>query len=107
MVHKPSDSPFFGSIRFGMSIYNYVILYIIEPSMKQATFTELRAHAKQYFDIVEAGESVRVLRNGKAIADIVPVMADLPSWKRRKAQPLVLDGMSVSRMILQERESGA
>lgn len=75
--------------------------------MKQATFTELRAHAKQYFDIVEAGESVRVLRNGKAIADIVPVMADLPSWKRRKAQPLVLDGMSVSRMILQERESGA
>lgn len=107
MVHKPSDSPFFGSIRFGMSIYNYVILYIIEPSMKQATFTELRAHAKQYFDIVEAGESVRVLRNGKAIADIVPVMADLPSWKRRKAQPLVLDGVSVSRMILQERESGA
>lgn len=107
MVHKRSDSPFFGSIRFGMSIYNYVILYIIEPSMKQATFTELRAHAKQYFDIVEAGESVRVLRNGKAIADIVPVMADLPSWKRRKAQPLVLDGVSVSRMILQERESGA
>ena len=107
MVHKPSDSPFFGSICFGMIIYNYVILYIFEPSMKQATFTELRAHAKQYFDIVEAGESVRVLRNGKAIADIVPVMADLPSWKRRKAQPLVLDGVSVSRMILQERESGA
>lgn len=107
MVHKRSDSPLFGSIRFGMIIYNYVILYIFEPSMKQATFTELRAHAKQYFDIVEAGESVRVLRNGKAIADIVPVMADLPSWKRRKAQPLVLDGMSVSRMILQERESGA
>nr|AGC71517.1 prevent-host-death family protein [uncultured bacterium A1Q1_fos_550] len=106
-MHKRSDSPLFGSIRFGMIIYNYVILYIIEPSMKQATFTELRAHAKQYFDIVEAGESVRVLRNGKAIADIVPVMADLPSWKRRKAQPLVLDGMSVSRMILQERESGA
>jgi len=107
LVHKRSDSPLFGSICFGMIIYNYVILYIFEPSMKQATFTELRAHAKQYFDIVEAGESVRVLRNGKAIADIVPVMADLPSWKRRKAQPLVLDGVSVSRMILQERESGA
>ena len=107
MVHKRSDSPLFGSICFGIIIYNYVILYIFEPSMKQATFTELRAHAKQYFDIVEAGESVRVLRNGKAIADIVPVMADLPSWKRRKAQPLVLDGVSVSRMILQERESGA
>ena len=75
--------------------------------MKQATFTEVRNHAKAYFDLVEAGEQVRVLRNGKAIADIVPVTADLPSWKRRKAQPLLLDGVSLSRMILEERASGA
>lgn len=71
--------------------------------MKQATFTKVRKHAKQYFDIVESGESVRVLRDGKPIADIVPVMADLPSWKRRQAQPLVLDGVAISRMILEER----
>lgn len=58
--------------------------------MKVASFTEVRNHAKQYFDIVESGETVRVLRNGKAIADIVPVIADLPSWKRRDAQPLGL-----------------
>lgn len=75
--------------------------------MKQATFTELRNHAKHYFDIVETGESVRVVRNGKPIADIVPVAADLPSWKRRKAQPLVLDSVSVSRMILDERKLGS
>lgn len=74
--------------------------------MKQATFTEVRNHAKQYFDIVESGESVRVIRNGKPIADIVPVLVDVPSWKRRKAQPLVLDGVAVSQMILQERETG-
>ncbi|MDP2787251.1 MAG: type II toxin-antitoxin system Phd/YefM family antitoxin [Pseudomonadota bacterium] len=74
--------------------------------MRQATFTEVRNQAKQYFDVVEAGETVRVLRNGKPIADIVPIMADLPSWKRRKAQPLVLDGVSLSRMILEEREAG-
>ncbi len=74
--------------------------------MKQATFTEVRNHAKQYFDIVASGESVRVLRNGKPIADIVPILADLPSWKRRRAQPLVLDAISVSRMVLEERESG-
>lgn len=73
--------------------------------MKQATLTEVRNNAKQYFDIVEAGESVRVLRNGKPIADIVPVLTDLPSWKRRRAHPLVLDGVSVSRMILEEREA--
>jgi antitoxin (DNA-binding transcriptional repressor) of toxin-antitoxin stability system len=65
-----------------------------------------RNRAKTYFDIVESGEVVRVLRNGKPIADIVPVIADLPSWKRRSAQPLVLDGVSVSRMILEERAAG-
>lgn len=74
--------------------------------MKHTTFTEVRNHAKQYFDMAALGETVRVLRNGKPIADIVPVMADLPSWKRRKAQPLVLDGVLVSRMILEEREAG-
>jgi len=73
--------------------------------MKQATFTEIRNHAKFFFNIVESGESVRVLHNGKPIADIVPIVADLPSWKRRKAQPLVLDGVSISRMILEERTS--
>jgi len=72
--------------------------------MRQATFTEIRNHAKEYFDLVESGESVRVLRNGKPIADIVPIPADLPSWKRRLAQPLVVPGVSVSRMILEERE---
>jgi prevent-host-death family protein len=72
--------------------------------MREATFTELRNHAKEYFDLVAAGESVRVLRNGRPIADIVPVSPDLPSWKRRQAQPLLLDGVSLSRMILDERE---
>ena len=75
--------------------------------MKQVTFTELRNHAKTYFDFAESGETIRVLRNGKPIADIVPVMANLPSWKRRKAQPLVIGGESVSRLILEERGRGA
>lgn len=75
--------------------------------MRQTTFSELRSHAKQYFDLVEAGESVRVVRNGKPVADIVPVAQDLPSWKRRSVQPLVLDGVSLSRIILEERETGS
>lgn len=74
--------------------------------MELVTFTDVRNHAKQYFDLVAAGETVRVLRNGKPIADIVPILPDLPSWKRRRAQPLVLDGTSVSQMILNDRDSG-
>jgi len=75
--------------------------------MRQATFTELRNHAKEYFDIVEAGESLRIVRNGKPIADIVPLPQDLPSWKRRLAQPLIIDGVSLSKIILEERETTA
>jgi prevent-host-death family protein len=73
--------------------------------MKQATFSELRNHAKHYFDLVEAGEPVRIVRNGKPIADIVPIPLALPSWKRRAAQPLVIDGCEVSKLILEERET--
>ena len=85
--------------------YNHINLYILDLAMKQATFTDLRNQAKHYFDLVESGETVRVLRNGKPIADIVPVVADLPSWKRRTVQPLMLDGVSISRLILEDREA--
>jgi prevent-host-death family protein len=73
--------------------------------MRQASFTDVRNHAKQSVDRVESGESVRVLRNGKPIADIVPIVPDLPSWKQRNVQPLVLDGVLISRMILEERNA--
>ena len=72
--------------------------------MKQVAFTELRNHAKEFFDLVETGQVIRVLRNGKPIADIVPIAPDLPSWKRRTIQPLVLDGVSISKLILEDRE---
>ena len=75
-------------------------------TIKQASFTEVRNQAKHYVDLVQSGETIRVLRNGKPIADIVPIAADLPSWKRRTVQPLVLDGVSISRLILEDRESG-
>ncbi len=71
--------------------------------MKHATSTKFRNQAKRHFDMVESGETVRVYRNGKPIADVVPVPADLPSWKRRIVRPLVLEGVSISRVILAER----
>lgn len=71
--------------------------------MLDATFTELRNQAKHYFDLVESGEIVRVLRNGKPIAEIHPIAQDLPSWKQRPARPLVIGGAAVSKLILEER----
>jgi len=75
----------------------------IGQPMKQATFTEIRNHARAWFDIVESGETVRVLRNGKPIADIVPVTSDMPSRKRRGGQPLLIEGVSISSVILADR----
>jgi len=71
--------------------------------MRETTFTELRNQAKQYFDLVEAGEVVRVLRNGKPIAEIHPVAKPLPSWKKRPAQPVAVSGVEISRLILEAR----
>ena len=73
--------------------------------MQKVTVTELRKSAKHFFDLVESGEALRVLRNGKPIADIVPVAPVLPSWKRRSVQPLLLDQVSISQHILDERKA--
>jgi prevent-host-death family protein len=75
-------------------------------SMREATFTELRNHAKDYFDAVESGDTVRIFRNGKAIAEIVPVRSGVPSWKKL-ATPLTVKGLSLSREILSDREDSA
>lgn len=73
--------------------------------MRQATFTELRNNAKVYFDAVEAGETVRVLRNGKPIADIVPVPPVTPSWKRQSREPLAVKGIALSKEIMRDRDN--
>ena len=74
--------------------------------MRDATFTELRNHAKDYFDAVEGGDTIRVFRNGKPIAEIVPVRSGIPSWKKQAA-PLLVKGLSLSREILGDRVKSA
>jgi len=76
------------------------------PFMKTLTFTEFRRNASRILDLVEKGESIRVLRHGRAIAKIVP--ADLrepgPAWKRPGLH-LVTPGASLARAVLEERRS--
>ena len=74
--------------------------------MPDATFTELRNRAKYFFDAVEGGESIRVFRNGKPIAEIVPIRSGIPSWKR-PTTPLTIKGLSLSREILSDRDKSA
>ena len=74
--------------------------------MRKTTITELRNHAKDYFDAVEGGETVRVFRNGKPIAEIVPVRSGIPSWKTH-GTPLTVKGLSLSREVLSDRDNSA
>lgn len=73
--------------------------------MRQTTFSELRRHAKDYFDAVEAGDVVRVYRNGRPIADIVPVPPAEPAWKRPVAR-LTVRGVRLSNVVIEDRSEG-
>lgn len=74
--------------------------------MKKVTFTEFRKNASAVLDRVEEGESICVLRHGRAIAKIIPAELDHhdPAWKRPGPR-LVLPGTSLSKAVLDERRS--
>ena len=76
--------------------------------MKTVTFTEFRKNASEVLDLVEKGESIRVLRHGKAIARIVPeeLREAKPAWKRPGLR-LVTAGVSLSRAVLEERRASS
>ena len=47
--------------------------------------SEFRAHAAAMIDLVEKGETVRILRHGKPVAELIPVQPPaeqkVPRWK--------------------------
>lgn len=74
--------------------------------MKTVTFTEFRKNASAVLDCVEGGESICVLRHGRAIAKIIPAKRDqpAPAW-RRPGPRMVIPGASLSRAVIEERRS--
>ena len=81
--------------------------------MHTLSLSEFRAHASEMLDLVERGESVRILRHGKPVAELVPIRADataeLPRWKRPIKNPLRIqraDGKTGAQLIIEEREGG-
>lgn len=74
--------------------------------MRNATFTEFRQHAKTYFDAVEKGETIRIIRYGKVIAQIIPATNDevISSWKKPGLK-MVIKGISLAKLILKERKA--
>ncbi len=79
--------------------------------MQTIALSEFRAHASAMIDLVEKGETVRILRHGKPVAELVPPRLEpekIPAWKR-PITPLNIvrpDGKTGAQLIIEERESG-
>ena len=71
--------------------------------MVSISFTQLRQNAKTYFDAVEKGKTIRVIRHGKVIAEIVPPKTKQSS-SLKPIVPLIIPGVSLSNTILKERK---
>ena len=73
--------------------------------MISVTVSELRNNAKKYFNAVEEGETIEVYRKGKPIAILSPYSTGKGErWNR--AHPLEASGVSLSRIILEDRQDG-
>ena len=80
--------------------------------MHTIPLSEFRANASAMIDLVEKGETVRILRHGKPVAELVPARPDapvkMPSWKQpiTPLQYLKPPEKSGAQMIIEEREGG-
>ena len=78
--------------------------------MQILPLSEFRANASAMLDLVEKGETVRILRHGKPVADLVPVQPEqaqkIPHWKQPIAPRRVVrpDGKTIAQLIIEERE---
>ncbi|MGR3176739.1 MAG: type II toxin-antitoxin system Phd/YefM family antitoxin [Candidatus Anammoxibacter sp.] len=73
--------------------------------MKTISFTDFRKNASALMTEVENGEIIHILRHGKPVAEIIPFHKELstPSWKN-PALRLAINGMSLSKAIIEERK---
>lgn len=76
--------------------------------MKNVDFTEFRKHASDFLDAVEEGETVRIFRHGKAVAEMLPASEEKRglSWQKNGLR-LSVRGLSLSDTILKERKKSS
>ncbi len=73
--------------------------------MKSITVAKLRKDVKSCLDLIRAGETVRVYRRNEPVADLVPVSATQPAWKR-ELKRLSKKGLSLGREVVKDRREG-
>ncbi len=71
--------------------------------MKTIQFTDFRKQASVIMTAIEQGESYIVIRHGRAIAEITPISASEPAWKRPGLR-LRIKGTELASAIMEERQ---
>ena len=84
----------------------------MQTSPISVPLSEFRANASAMIDLVEKGETVRILRHGKPVAELVPMQPQepqkVPHWKVA-IEPLSYlkpPSKSGAQMIIEAREAG-
>ena len=76
--------------------------------MRCLPLSEFRANTSAMLDLVQQGETVRIMRHGKPVADLVPVgngaRDKVPSWKQPFDPVLLPPGVSLTQAVFDERE---
>ena len=76
--------------------------------MHTLPLSEFRANASAMLDLVERGETVRIMRHGKPVADLIPVRAEpaeAPSYQQPFEPVMALPpDYSAVRNLLAERD---
>ncbi len=79
--------------------------------MQVLSLSEFRAHASEMLDLVEKGETVRILRHGKPVAELVPLKpeaAEPPSYLQPFEPVMALpEGYSAVRTLVEERHNAS
>ena len=76
--------------------------------MRTVLFTEFRKQASELITEVEHGETLVVIRHGRPVAEVSPIVdipGSTPSWKRPGVR-FATRGRALSAAILEEREAG-
>jgi prevent-host-death family protein len=79
--------------------------------MQILSLSEFRAHASEMLDLVEKGETVRILRHGKPVAELVPLRpeAEQQPLIRPAFEPVMPlpEGYSAVRQLIDERHQAS
>jgi antitoxin (DNA-binding transcriptional repressor) of toxin-antitoxin stability system len=72
--------------------------------MDYLQFSKLSSSTKEYLEEVENGKSYVVLREGKAIAKVIPFNEPIQGWKRKIERVTLKDGIDSSVILRQIRD---